>query len=286
MKKFSFKPSMAYIGVVCVTLIYALNSGLAAVSLQQPWVSAKAAILIDADTGKVLYSKNSDEVRAVASLTKVMTTILTLEAGDLDRQFGVDNKVIHVEGTTMGLRENDIVTRRALCYGMMLPSGNDAANAAAVSVGGSVGEFVKLMNLKAKQIGMTNTVFANPHGLDQTGHLSTARDMAVLTAYALSNEDFREICSSKRIRIEFGNPPYKRWLSNNNKLLHRYDGCIGVKTGFTDNARRCLISAAFCEDSNKTLIAVTLNAPDDWNDHARMYDYGFSLMELIVKDYE
>ncbi|MCL2071576.1 MAG: D-alanyl-D-alanine carboxypeptidase [Oscillospiraceae bacterium] len=253
------------------------------ITLPLPEVSAASAIVIDADTGKVLFSKNSDEVRAAASLTKVMTTILTLEAGDLDKQFKVDNNAIHVEGTSMGLRENDIVTRRALCYGMMLPSGNDAANAAAVSVGGSLPEFVKLMNNKAKQIGMKNTVYANPHGLDQNGHLSTARDMAVLTAYALKIADFREICKSRTARLEFGNPPYRRSLNNNNKMLFGYDGCVGVKTGFTDNARRCLISAATRGET--TIIAVTLNAPDDWSDHTKMLNHGFTMTEILVRDY-
>ena len=179
----------------------------------------------------------------------------------------------------MGLRENDIVTRRALCYGMMLPSGNDASNAAAVSVAGSLQEFIKLMNHKAQLIGMTDTVFKNPHGLDEPGHVSTAHDMAILTAYAMNNADFREIASSKTVRLEFGNPPYPRSLLNNNKMLWSYEGCAGVKTGFTDNARRTLISAA--AKNGTTLIAVTLNAPGDWQDHISMLDYGFILTGLL-----
>lgn len=269
---------------IVLSLLFGFKTSAVTVSLPQPSVSAASAIVIDADTGKVFFSKNSDEIRAVASLTKVMTTILTLEAGDLDKQFMVDNQAIHVEGTSMGLRENDIVTRRALCYGMMLPSGNDAANASAVSVSGSLPEFVKLMNQKAKQIGMKNSTYANPHGLDQAGHLSTARDMAVLTAYAMKNSDFREMCKSKTARLEFGNPPYKRSVSNNNKMLFSYEGCIGVKTGFTDNARRCLISAA--ERNGRTLISVTLNAPDDWNDHIKMLNHGFNTLKVLERNYE
>ncbi|MCL1881153.1 MAG: D-alanyl-D-alanine carboxypeptidase [Oscillospiraceae bacterium] len=256
-----------------------------------PETSAVSSIVMDADTGKIFYSKNADEIRAVASLTKVMTTLLTLEAseesGDLDKQFKVCNTAIYVEGTSMGLRENDIVTRRALCYGMMLPSGNDASNAAAVSVSGSVQEFATLMNERAVQIGMTDTVYKNPHGLDQDGHLSTARDMAILTAYALNHssvrDEFRNICKSQSVQLEFGNPPYKRWLSNNNKLLHKYDDCIGVKTGFTDAARRCLITAA--QRDGRTLVAVTLNAPDDWNDHIKMLDYSFEKVNVLYKNY-
>lgn len=265
--------------VIACIVIVACITGVSVRSVTFPSVSAESAILIDADTRKVLFSKNSEEVRPVASLTKIMSTILTLEAGDLERKFRVDNKAIHVEGTSMGLKENYIVTRRVLCCGMMLPSGNDAANAAAVSVSGKISEFVKLMNKKAKQIGMKNTSYANPHGLDQKGHVSTAYDMALLTAYALSNEEFRTICSSKTIAVEFGEPPHKRTLSNNNKMLWGYEGCIGVKTGFTDNARRCLITAA--EKDGRTLIAVTLNAPDDWNDHTKMLDYGFAITEII-----
>jgi D-alanyl-D-alanine carboxypeptidase/D-alanyl-D-alanine carboxypeptidase (penicillin-binding protein 5/6) len=258
------------------------------VTLPQPTVSAASAIVVDAASGKVLFAKSCSEVRAIASLTKVMTTLLTLEAGDLDTPFAVNNAAIHVEGTSMGLRENDIVTRRALCYGMMLPSGNDASNAAAVSVAGSIPAFVELMNARAREIGMTDTTFANPHGLDQAGHLSTARDMAILTAYAMHgsgvSELFREIASSRSVRLEYGNPPYSRRLSNNNKLLHMYEGCIGVKTGFTDAARRTLISAA--HRNGRTLIAVTLNAPDDWNDHASMLNYGFEKVEILYRNYE
>jgi len=251
-----------------------------AVDLQKPDLSAVSAIVIDADTGKVIFAKNEHEIRAMASLTKVMTTILTIEAGEPDKRFSVDNYAVHVEGTTMGLRENDIVTRLALCYGMMLPSGNDASNVAAVNVSGSIPEFVKLMNAKAMRIGMYNTHFANPHGLDSAKHYSTAHDMAILTAYAMKNPTFREICSLQTVRTEFGNPPYKRWLRNNNKMLLNYQGCIGVKTGFTDNARRCLITAA--ERDGVTLIAVTLNAPDDWNDHTKMLNYGFAIHNIQI----
>jgi D-alanyl-D-alanine carboxypeptidase/D-alanyl-D-alanine carboxypeptidase (penicillin-binding protein 5/6) len=268
--------------LIMLSLLSLFTGSGAALTLPLPEISGHSAIVMDASTGKILFSKNHEEIRAVASLTKVMTTVITLEAGDSEREFAVNNEVIHVEGTTMGLRENDIVTRRALCYGMMLPSGNDAANAAAYSVAGCVREFVKLMNLKAQQIGMGSTTFRNPHGLDEAGHLSTAHDMALLTAYALGNADFREIARSGTARLEFGNPPYRRSLNNNNKMLSLYDGCIGIKTGFTDNARRTLISAA--ERNGTVLIAVTLNAPDDWNDHIKMLDYGFTISGVLRND--
>jgi len=174
----------------------------------------------------------------------------------------------------MGLREGDRVSRRDLLYGILLPSGNDAANAAAVSVSGSISAFVKLMNDKAAELGLTNTHFATPSGLDAQGHYTTARELALLTAYAMRNEVFREIVKCQSAEVEFGNPPYRRTLYNSNKMLRRYEGAIGVKTGFTDNARRCLVSAA--ERDGVTLIAVTLNAGDDWNDHTKMLDYGFT----------
>lgn len=243
----------------------------------EPSVSAVSAVLVNADTGGVVFEKNADEKRAVASTTKIMTALLTLESGQLDRRFTADSMAIRVEGTSMGLREGDIVTRRALCYGMLLPSGNDAANAAAVDISGSLSAFADKMNEKAAQLGMSDSHFVTPSGLDAPEHYSTARDMAKLTRAALKNEDFRAICGLTSATLEFGNPPYSRTLYNSNKLLKQYEGCIGVKTGFTDSARRCLVSAA--ERGGVTLIAVTLNAPDDWNDHKKLFDYGFSLVK-------
>lgn len=242
-------------------------------------ISAECAIVINADTGGVLYEKNAYRQRAMASTTKIMTALITLESGDLDRPFTVDGMAIKVEGTSMGLREGDTVTRRALCYGMLLPSGNDAANAAAVNIAGSLSAFAELMNKRAARIGMNDTHFVNPSGLDAEGHYTTARDMALLTREALKNEEFRSICKMRTAQVEFGAPPQKRTLYNSNKMLRLYDGCIGVKTGFTDNARRCLVSAA--ERGGCTVIAVTLNAPDDWNDHKKLLDRGFSEIKPV-----
>lgn len=246
-------------------------------------VSAVSAIVINADTGSVVYEKSAFSERAMASTTKIMTALLTAEAGDLDRKFTADGYAIQVEGTSMGLQQGDIVTRRALLYGMLLPSGNDAANAAAVSVSGSMGKFVELMNEKAQSLGLKNTRFANPSGLDADGHFTTAYDLAMLTRAALQNPVFAEICRCADAEVEFGNPPYLRRLANSNKMLWQYEGCYGVKTGFTDNARRCLVSAA--ERGGVRLICVTLNAPDDWEDHRKMLDYGFGQVkrtELVL----
>ncbi len=237
-------------------------------------VSAKAAVLIEATTGRVLYAKNAESKLPMASTTKVMSALLTLEQPDLDKYFVVDPNAIKVEGSSMGLVEGDQVTLRALAYGMLLPSGNDAANAAAVRIGGTIENFIGMMNDRAKLLGLENTHFVTPSGLHDDNHYSTAKDMAMLARAALKNPDFLAICSSNNAQLEFGNPPYKRWLKNSNKMLQSYDGAIGVKTGFTDEAGRCLISAA--RRDGVTLICVTLNDPNDWQDTANLFDYGFT----------
>lgn len=241
-------------------------------------LSAGSAVMIEAATGEIISEKNAYEKRSMASTTKIMTTLLCLESGGLDDSFMVDPDAIMVEGSSMGLVKGDVVTKRYLCYGMLLPSGNDAANATAVKLAGSIEKFADMMNERAEKIGMENTHFVTPSGLEADGqHYSTAYDMALLAREALKNPDFRQICGSSSAVVRFGNPPYERTLKNTNKLLNMYDGVIGVKTGFTDEAGRCLVSA--CEKNGVTLICVTLNAPDDWNDHIRMYDYGFSMVE-------
>ncbi len=252
------------------------------VHAEMPAVSAAACVLMEAATGRVLCEKASGEKRPMASTTKIMTTLLCLESGGLDEAFAVDNAAIHVEGSSMGLQENDIVTKRALCFGMLLPSGNDAANAAAVAVAGSIPDFLTLMNARAAEIGMTQTHFATPSGLEGEGHGASAYDMALLTREALRNEVFRDLCGRTSATVNFGNPPYARTLYNTNKLLGMYEGVSGVKTGFTDEAGRCLVSA--CERDGITLICVTLGAPDDWNDHMKLYDYGFSVVRPTVLD--
>ena len=247
-------------------------------------VSAVSAILIEAYTGTVLFSKNEKEHRQIASTTKIMTALLTLEAGEPDKEFQVDSAAIKVEGTSMGLREGDKVTRRALCYGMLLPSGNDAANAAAVNISGSKTAFAKLMNSRAKEIGMSDTNFVTPSGLDAEGQYSCAYDLALLAREAMNNKNFADICALPKAKVAFGNPVSERWLVNSNKLLTSYDGCIGVKTGFTDSARRTLVSCA--ERDGVKLIAVTLNAPDDWSDHTKMLDYGFEKVKMCDFTYD
>ncbi|MCM1529360.1 MAG: D-alanyl-D-alanine carboxypeptidase [Alistipes sp.] len=247
-----------------------------------PEISAKAAVVISADTGEVVFAENADTKLPMASTTKIMTTLLCIESGGLDVPFTVDSDAIRVEGSSMGLQEGDIVTKYDLCCGMLLPSGNDGANAAAVAIAGSIEAFAELMNDRAAEMGLSKTFFVTPSGLEGEGHGSSARDMAVLAAEALKNETFREICSSETIKLEYGNPPYARWLKNTNKLLSLYSGTYGVKTGFTDEAGRCLVSA--CQRDGKSLVCVTLNAPDDWNDHMALYDSCFPLVSSIAPD--
>lgn len=237
-------------------------------------VSAKACVLMDAQTGYLLFEKNASEKRPMASTTKIMTTLLTLESGGLDDPFTVDPDAIRVEGSSMGLQPGDTVSKRVLCAGMLLPSGNDAANAAAVAVAGSIPAFLARMNARAAEIGMTHTCFASPSGLDAPGHGASAHDMALLAREALRNEEFAAICRESAMTVRFGNPPYARTLYNTNKLLTRDSTVIGVKTGFTDAAGRCLVSA--CERGGRRLICVTLHDRSDWNDHLALYDWGFS----------
>jgi D-alanyl-D-alanine carboxypeptidase/D-alanyl-D-alanine carboxypeptidase (penicillin-binding protein 5/6) len=246
---------------------------------EPPEISAKAAVVISADTGEVIYAHNAAEKLPMASTTKIMTTLLCLESGGLYDEFTVDSEAIKVEGSSMGLREGDTVTKYALCCGMLLPSGNDAANAAAVKISGSIEKFAELMNKRAREMGLSKTYFVTPSGLEGKGHGSSAADMALLAREALKNDIFREICSQTSLKLRFGNPPYERWLKNTNKLLTMCDGVYGVKTGFTDEAGRCLVSA--CERDGKDLICVTLNDRNDWNDHMALYDYGFQTARTL-----
>lgn len=242
-------------------------------------VNAEAAVVMDADSGRLLYAQNPDKRLANASTTKIMTALLTLEQPDQDRYFTVDSDAIQVEGTTMGLQPGDSVTLHQLAAGMLLPSGNDAANAAAVEIAGSEEAFVRLMNQRAAELGLENTQYRNPSGLDAEGHYSSARDLATLAAHALENEGFADIVSKQEIRMAFGNPPYNRSLYTTNKLLERYPYAIGVKTGYTDDAGLCLVTAA--EKDGTRLIIVTLNGKDDVNTHMRLYEHFFPLLARV-----
>ncbi len=233
-----------------------------------PATSARSAILMDAASGRILCAQNADAHAPIASTTKIMTGLLACESGRLSESVTVPDEAVGVEGSSMYLKRGETLRIGELLYGLMLHSGNDAAQALAIVLAGSEAEFCAQMNRRAAQLGLADTHFENPSGLDAEGHYSTARDLAVLTRAALENPDFLRVVSTRSIRAA------GRSLTNHNKLLWRYEGCIGVKTGYTKRAGRVLVSAA--QRDGRRLIAVTICDPDDWRDHAVLLDYGFS----------
>ena len=242
-------------------------------------ISAESFVLMCADTKELISSKNAEEQKTIASTTKILTAVVAIESGMLKETVTVGDEITGVDGTSLGLEIGDTIDLYSLVLATLLSSGNDGANAIAVFVGGSTDNFAEMMNEKARQIGMKNSSFVTPSGLDADEHYSTAVDMALLACYAMNIPVFREMVGMQSARIEFTNGKVL-YVNNHNKLLSMYDGCIGIKTGFTKSSGRCLVSAA--QKDGSLLIAVTLNAPDDWNDHIKLYDYGFE----TVRQYE
>ena len=241
-------------------------------------VSADKAILLDAQTGRVLYEKCADEQALIASTTKIMTALIVCEQCNVLDRMRIPKEAVGIEGSSMYLQEGEVLTIQELLYGLMLHSGNDAAVALAIYCGGTVEGFAQLMNDKAHRLGLTGTHFENPNGLDSPGHYSTARDMAILTAYAMNNPIFAKTVSTKTVTV--GN----RSLRNHNKLLWRIEGADGVKTGFTKAAGRILVSSATRQ--GRRLIAVTMNDPNDWQDHEQLLNDGFShynIQQIVEK---
>lgn len=230
--------------------------------------SAESAVLLERGSGRIVCSKNADKRMPMASTTKIMTALVAISSADPDGIAEISKNAAGTEGSSMYLKAGEKVTLRELLYGLMLSSGNDAAVAVAEHISGSTAAFAELMNKKAAQLGLENTHFENPNGLDSPGHYTTAAELAKIMDAALSNELFREItsCASKKTE--------RALYINHNKLLSMYDGVYSGKTGFTKKDGRCLVSA--CERNGFSLIAVTLNDPDDWNDHMKMYDAAFS----------
>ena len=244
----------------------------------QPGISAASAILIHAQSGECIAAYNADTRCGMASTTKIMTAIVAIENGDLDQKVRIPDAAIGIEGSSLYLKHDEQLTLRELLYGLMLQSANDAAEAIAILVGGSIEGFAAMMNQKALELGLIHTHFTNPHGLADADHYTTARELALLSAYALQNPVFREICSTQKTTIP--STEGVRWLINHNKMLSMYKGTYGVKTGFTKATGRCLVTAA--EQNGVSLIAVTLNAPNDWSDHAALLDYGFARYESVT----
>ena len=224
--------------------------------------------MLDAVSGRSLYEKNANERSLIASTTKIMTALIVCEQCNVLDRMRIPKEAVGIEGSSMYLQEGEILTLQELLYGLMLSSGNDAAVALAIYCGGTVEGFAELMNDKARNLGLHGTHFENPNGLDSPGHYSTAKDLAVLAAYAMDNPIFAKTVSTKNLKI--GN----RYLTNHNKLLWRVEGADGVKTGFTKAAGRILVSSAARQ--GRRIIAVTIDDGDDWNDHAALLETGFS----------
>jgi len=259
------------VGLSAICLIIAMLSPIAAATPAAPEVSAGSCILVEAESGRVLFEKDAAEPMMIASTTKIMTALVALENLEFDKTVTIRPEWTGIEGSSLYLKEGETMTVRDLLYGLMLQSGNDTAVALACITSGSVEDFAVLMNEKAAELGCTESNFVNPHGLDADGHLASARDLAKITAAAMDNAEFATIVSTKFATIA------GRSLQNHNKMLWNYEGSIGVKTGYTKAAGRSLVSCA--ERDGARLICVTISAPDDWVDHSSLFDWAFALSE-------
>ncbi|WJH28657.1 D-alanyl-D-alanine carboxypeptidase [Paenibacillus sp. CC-CFT742] len=267
------------IGLLVPLLLPFIQVAEAQGTIPGPSTHAQSAALIDVTSGRILYSKDGDKELRIASLTKIMTAIVAIEQGKLDDKVKVSSTAFAKEGSSLYLKLGEEMTLENMLYGLMLRSGNDAASAIAEHVGGSEEGFVLLMNQKAEEIGLKHSHFMNPHGLDADGHYSTANDLARLTAYALHNPVFKRIVATEDKSAPNPNESWEYSWHNKNKMLRLYEGADGVKTGYTKKAFRCLVSSA--TRNGQQLAAVTLNDGDDWNDHARMLNFGFENFPLV-----
>lgn len=261
---------------ITIFICFAICAMIIPAHAEAPDVSAESCVLYCGDTDDVLYAKLADERRLIASTTKIMTAIIAIENLDMDKEIVIKDEWCGVEGSSMYLSPGQHYTVRELLTGMLLCSGNDAATAVAGLCTGGEEDFVSLMNAKAKELGMSNSCFSNPHGLDDENHYSTALDMAKLAAYCMKNEEFRNIVCKKSFTVNDLN------FYNHNRLLSECDGCIGIKTGYTQAAGRTLVSCV--QRNGLELICVTLNAPDDWNDHKKLYDWAYSEYSMTTFD--
>jgi D-alanyl-D-alanine carboxypeptidase (penicillin-binding protein 5/6) len=239
-----------------------------------PQTLGKSVLLMDDSSGRVLYEKNAHEHLPPASVTKIMTALLVVENGDLDREVTISQNAADTPESSIWLEAGEKLTRRQLLYACMLHSANDAAVALSESVGGSENNFVKLMNQRAQQLGMKDSHFCNPHGLQTDGHYTTAYDLALVSREAMKYESFRQVVSTKTENIPWAGKDCDRLLINQNRLLYRYDGAIGIKTGYTKEAGNCVVGAA--QKGSLVLIAVAMNSPSVYQDLEQMLDYGFA----------
>ncbi len=245
-----------------------------------PEVSAKASCVLEVTTGRVLYSQNENERLPMASTTKIMTALMVIESGNLDKVVTISEQAVGVSGSSIYLKKGEQFTRKSLLYALMLESGNDVAVALAIDAAGSITEFAERMNARAKELGAKNTHFVNPHGLPSTQHYTTAYDLALIAATALRNPVFSEIVNTKSIIIQPQTEGTRRTLQNHNRLLWEFEGACGVKTGFTKAAGRCLVGSA--KRDGKQVVAVVLNAPDMWDDTCNLMDTTLKSLQWIT----
>lgn len=253
-------------------------------SAEQPKLGAKAYALMEVNSGRMLAAYNAEEELPMASTTKIMTAILAIEKGDLEEVVTVPQACQGIEGSSMYLRAGETLTLRELLYGLMLASGNDAAETIACHLGGSVEQFAEMMNWKAREIGAEHTHFVTPHGLPCADHYTTAKDLAQIACYAMRNETFRRIVATQSLDLPADEDSPARYLRNKNKLLYQYDGGNGVKTGYTDAAGKCLVGGA--ERENMKLCSVVLNDGEMFPDSMKLLDYGFRefSMRTVVEE--
>lgn len=261
--------------LLCLLIVFIINLAFPASGEADPAVSAEHAILIEQSTGRILFEKKAHEKSNIASITKIMTAIIAIESGKMEEMSKTSRKAVYTEGSSIYLEQGEEIKLSDLVYGLMLRSGNDAAVAIAEHVGGSEEGFVYLMNEKALWLGMTNTHFDNPHGLDSDTHYSSAYDMALLMQYAMGNKHFQEITGAKTFKS--ANRTYS-WRNKNKLLTQIYEYCTGGKTGYTKKTGRTLVSTA--SKDGMDLIAVTLNAPDDWRDHTSLFEWAFEKYDV------
>ena len=270
-----------YVAIILITAlifsfltIYAFGQG----EQHKLSVSAHSAAIYQPESNNFLYSKNAEVKMPMASTTKIMTALVALEKSELTDLVVIEENSVGIEGSSAYLRAGDKLTMEELLYALLLQSANDAATAIAYHIGGDVSGFASLMNDKAESLGLKNTHFTNPHGLDDDEHYTTAKELAIIASEAMKNDIFKSIVST--YKRTFSTEERSRTYVNHNKLLRMYDGCIGIKTGFTKKSGRCLVAAA--ERDGLTFISVTLDAPSDWSDHKKMFDYGFECLERIT----
>ena len=262
--------------IILLSMLFVIYS-VAVSSASLPKPSAKAAVLYEPTTKSFLYTKNADMKLPMASTTKIMTALVAIENFPLDSSIIVADEAIGIEGSSLYLTKSETLTMMDLVTALMLRSANDAAVAIAYAVSGGVDAFAELMNKRCESLGLENTNFKNPHGLDHKEHYTTAKELALIAAEAMNNEVFKSIVSKKSATIE--SDIATRVVSNHNKLLSLYDGANGIKTGYTKRCGRCLVGS--CERDELSFITVTLDAPNDWDDHIALFEYGYSRLQYL-----